>query len=225
MFSTYSFVDCLNLQYCIWNTAGKNNFGCVNLKRKSYCILNKQYSKEEFEKLKEQIIEDMKANPYVDKLGRAFPYGEFFPPEFSKFAYNKSNAMRFFPIQKEKALALGYSWNDTENPTYPVSLPSENLPDTIADTADSVLSETIGCMVCSRAYKVTQGELGLLRKMNLSAPHECPKCRENRRFGRLNPPKFYNRNCAKCSVQIYTAFAPDRPEIVYCEKCYQQEFA
>jgi len=223
-FSTYSFPDCLGLQYCVWNIAGKNNFGCVNLKRKSYCILNKQYTKEEFEKLREKIIEDMKINPYVDKLGRKFCYGEFFPPELSKFAYNKSNAMRFFPKTKEEAIGLGYSWNDTENPNHPVSVDSKDLPDSISETNESILNETIGCAVCARAYKITKGELDLLRKLGLPVPHECPKCRENRRFGRLNPPRLYNRACAKCGKEIITAFSPERPEVVCCEKCYQQEF-
>jgi hypothetical protein len=27
----------------------------------------------------------------------------------------------------------------------------------------------------------------------------------------------------KCEVEFETSYAPDRPEIVYCEKCYQQE--
>ncbi len=27
----------------------------------------------------------------------------------------------------------------------------------------------------------------------------------------------------KCSVGFKTAYAPDRPEIVYCESCYKQE--
>lgn len=225
MFSSYCFPDCINLKYCNWTIAGKNNFGCVNLKRKKYCILNKEYSKEEYEKLKAKIIEDMKKNPYVDKLGRKFPYGEFFPPEMSKFSYNKSNAMRFFPKTKEQALALGYFWDDTKSPTYPVSINSSSLPDTIARTNESILNETIGCSLCARAYKVTKGEFDLLRKMNLPVPRECPKCRENRRFGRLNPPKLFKRNCAKCDKEIITAFAPGRPETVYCVKCYQQEFA
>ena len=42
-FSLYSTPDILNVEYCGWITSGKNNFGCMNLKRKSYCILNKQY--------------------------------------------------------------------------------------------------------------------------------------------------------------------------------------
>ncbi len=69
-FSAYCFPDVLNTEYCLWCIASKNNFGCVNLKRKSYSILNKQYSKEEFEELKQKIIENMKKNPYADEAGR-----------------------------------------------------------------------------------------------------------------------------------------------------------
>ncbi len=224
MFSSYCFPDCLNLQYCIWNIAGKNNFGCVNLKRKSYCILNKQYSKEEYEKLKAQIIEDMKKNPYTDKLGREFYYGEFFPLEFSRFAYNKSNAMRFLPKTKEEALAGGYAWDDRPEPVYKTTMGAGSLPNTIEQTKDGILNEVIECANCKRGYKVTKGELDLLRKLGLPAPRECPKCRENARFARLNPPKLWRRRCAKCQAEINTAFSPDRPEIVYCEKCYQGEF-
>jgi hypothetical protein len=224
-FSFYCTPDIVNLEYCFWNTSAKNNFGCVNLKRKSYCILNKQYSKEGFENLKTQIIEDMKKNPYVDKLGRKFPYGEFFPPEMSRFPYNKSNAMRFFPKTKEEALAMGYSWDDSENPTVPFTIKSQNLPDTIEETKDEILNEVIECASCQRSYKIVLGELNLLRKMGLPLPHECPKCRENKRFARMTKPKLYHRNCQKCEAPIYTPYAPEVPNIVYCVKCYQAEFA
>ncbi len=216
--------DSLNLQYCYWNIAGKNNFGCVNLKRKHYCILNKEYPKEEYEKLKAQIIEDMKKNPYIDKKGRKFPYGEFFPPEFSKHSYNRSIAMQFFPKTKEQAISEGYFWLDIEKPRHKISLQSSSLPDTIKETDKVILNETIGCSICGYAYKITKGELGLLNKMNLPLPHECPKCRDSRRLSRLSPIKLYKRFCAKCNSAINTAFAPDRTEVIYCEKCYQQEF-
>ncbi|HEY4513647.1 MAG TPA: hypothetical protein VJH06_04020 [Candidatus Paceibacterota bacterium] len=224
-FSFYCMSDIVNLEYCFWNTSAKNNFGCVNLKRKNYCILNKEYSKEEFEILKTQVIEDMKNNPYVDKLGRKFPYGEFFPPEMSRFAYNKSNAMRFFPKKKEEALAMGYGWDDYENPTVPFTIKSENLPETTKETTDEILKEVIECANCARSYKIVQGELNLLRKMGLPVPHECPKCRENKRFDRMTKPKLYNRICMKCNANIYTPYAPESPNIVYCVKCYQAEFA
>ena len=223
-FTYYSTADIANLEYCIWNTSAKNNFGCVNLKRKSYCILNKQYDKESFDKLRTQIIEDMKKNPYVDKLGRKFFYGEFFPPEMSKFPYNKSNSMRLFPKTKEQALFEGYTWNDEENPTIQSTIKAPELPDTINKTTDSILEEIIECLSCGRGYKIVQGELDLLRKMGLPVPHECPKCRENRRFDRMNKPGMHHRNCNKCKKEIYTPYAPTRPEIVYCVKCYQGEF-
>lgn len=225
-FSCLCTSDILNLQYCIWSISGKNNFGCVNLKRKKYCILNKEYSKEEYEKLESQIIENMKMNPYIDKLGRKFFYGEFFPPEMSKFPYNKSNAMKFLPKTKETALAEGYNWDGEENSVskYNISKLVDSLPERIIDTKEDILNEVIGCRNCGKGYKIAQGELNLLRKMNLPVPHECPKCRDNKRFARLNKIKLHNRTCAKCSVNIYTPYAPDRPEIVYCVKCYQAEF-
>ncbi len=223
-FSLECWPDVFNLQYCIWNISGKNNFGCVNLKRKSYCILNKEYFKEEFEKLKAQIIEDMKKNTYIDAQGRNFPYGEFFPPEISKFPYNKSNAMRFFPKAKEDILAQGYRWSETENPTTTTTIDASSLPDIIENTTSSITNEVISCSHCSRAYKIIPDELNLLIKLSLPIPHFCPQCRQKARFDRLNPPHLWKRNCAKCNADITTAFAPDRPETVYCEKCYQQEF-
>jgi hypothetical protein len=223
-FSRVCYPDCINVQYCSRAISGKNNLGCVGLKRKSYCILNKKYEKEEYEILKEKIIKDMKENPYIDKLGRKFYYGEFFPLELGNFPYNKSTAMRFFPKTKEQAIAEGYSWDDIENPTYQATIKTESIPDKIIDTTDSILNEVLECMSCGRGYRIVKGEFDLLRKMNLPLPHECPKCRENERFARENKPGMYHRNCAKCSGAIYTPYAPERPEIVYCVKCYQQEF-
>src|SRR3989338_10940708 len=107
----------------------------------------------------------------------------------SRFPYNKSIAMRFFPKTKEEALKEGYSWNDTENPSPAATIKASELPDTITETTDSILSEIIECSNCKRSYKIVKGELDLLRKMKLPIPHECPKCRENKRFARMTRPK------------------------------------
>ena len=224
-FSCFCWPDCINLQYSYLCISGKNNFGCVNLKRKQYCILNKQYTKEEYEKLKDKIIEDMKNNPYTDKLGRKYFYGEFFPLEFSRFSYNRSNAIRFFSKTKEEALKEGYSWSDKEDTIYKTTKKANSLPNKIDDTGEDILNEIIECENCKRGYKITKGELNLLRKMNLPIPHECPKCRENKRFERMTKPKMYHRTCAKCNANIYTPYSSLDSKIVYCIKCYQQEFA
>ncbi len=224
-FSAYCYPDSLNLEYCLWNISGKNNFGCVNLKRKSYSILNKQYSKEEYEKLKQQIIEDMKRNPYMDEKNRTWAYGEFFQSGFSRFAYNNTNAYKFFSKTKEEAEKEGYAWNNDPSPTYNISITAENLPDTMFETNDSIINEVIECMKCQRGYRIVKGELDLLRKMNIPIPHECPKCRENERFARMTKPGLYHRKCAQCNIEIYTPYPPTDPRIVYCVKCYQGEFA
>lgn len=33
----------------------------------------------------------------------------------------------------------------------------------------------------------------------------------------------YLHGDAPCGEEFKTGYAPDRPEIIYCEKCYQQE--
>jgi CxxC-x17-CxxC domain-containing protein len=38
-----------------------------------------------------------------------------------------------------------------------------------------------------------------------------------------NPRKLFDRKCDKCGKDIKTTYAPDRPEIVYCEECYEKE--
>ncbi|MFA5841026.1 MAG: hypothetical protein WC847_02015 [Candidatus Paceibacterota bacterium] len=222
-FSTYCFPDVVNSEYCLWCIESKNNFGCSSLKRKGYSILNKQYTKEVYLKLKEQIIEDMKNNPYIDELGRSWPYGEFFQPGFSKFAYNNSNAHKFFTKTKEEALKCGYSWNDEIEQQVEATISGSTLPETITEVNDSILKEVISCLNCDRRYKISGLEFDLLRKMNIPLPDRCLKCREQSRFEKLQMPKLYDRECMKCGKSIRTSYAPDRPEVVYCEKCYQQE--
>jgi len=224
-FSTYCFPDIVNAEYCLWLTSGKNDFGCINLKRKSYCILNKEYTKQEFEKLKEQIIANMKKNPYKDENGRIWPYGEFFQPGFGKFAYNNSSAFKFFPKTKEEALKGGYTWNNEVEKQAEATISGNDLPETIAEVDESILKEVISCTTCDRKYKIASLEFNLLRKMNLPLPTRCLRCRENARFAKMQMPRLYDRECMKCKNPIRTSYAPDRPEIIYCEKCYQQEFA
>lgn len=224
-FSYCAYTESADVEYSIWTIAGKNNFGCVNLKRKKYCILNKEYSKEEYEKLKSQIIEDMKNNPYIDEKGRVWSYGEFFPSMFSLFGYNECSAMKYFPKTKEEVIALGLPWFEVEKPEHLPTISGVDLPPQIKNVEEDILSEVIGCVDCGRAYKIGPMEFTLLQKMAIPLPHSCPQCRMNSLFKRLNPIQLHARTCAKCEAPIATAFAPERPEIIYCEKCYQQEFS
>jgi len=213
-----------------------NLFGCVGLRHKSYCILNKQYTKEEYERLVPKIIEHMNKMPYVDKKGRVYKYGEFFPIELSPFSYNETIAQEYFPLTKEKAIEQGYSWYEKPKSEYKPTIKAKDLPDHIKDVKDSITKEIIECASCAKAsedkqnqcqgsgvYRILPQELEFYRKMNLPLPRLCPDCRHYERIKQRNPLKLYKRKCDKCGKEILTTYSPDRPEIVYCEKCYLKE--
>jgi hypothetical protein len=67
----------------------------VGINNLSYCILNKKYSKEDYEILAAKIIEHM------EKTGE---WGRFFPPNLSAFGYNVSVAQEYFPMTREEVL-------------------------------------------------------------------------------------------------------------------------
>ena len=111
-FSWFITVNGQDIEYSMWCVDNKNLFGCVGLKKKQYCILNKQYSKEEYEVLREKIIKQMTEMPYVDKKGRVYTYGEFFP-EQSPFGYNET-AHTYFPLSKAEIEEQGFIWRDAD---------------------------------------------------------------------------------------------------------------
>jgi len=52
-----------NVQYCIQCHSSSNLFACIGLRHKQYCILNKQYTKEQYNELVPIIIEHMNKIP------------------------------------------------------------------------------------------------------------------------------------------------------------------
>ena len=59
MFSHDCWNGCENLIYCTECKKTKDCFACSGLVEKQYCILNKQYTREEYESLVPKIIEHM----------------------------------------------------------------------------------------------------------------------------------------------------------------------
>jgi hypothetical protein len=192
----------------------KNVFGCVNLRQKQYCILNKQYTKEEYEKFRLQLIEHMK---------RYGEWGEFLPKDLGCYAYNESTAHEFFPLTKEEAVAKGFRWREEEHEQSSAErvIPAAQLPDNISDIPDDVLNWAIQSERSGRAFRIIKQELDFYRQHNIPLPHLHPDERFADRFATYaNKPVLYARSCMKCSKPIQTTYAPDRPEIVYCEECY-----
>lgn len=229
-----------NIRYSINCHTSHNLFGCYGLRSKNYCILNRQYSKEEYEVLVPKIIEQMNAMPYIDSQGRFFKYGEFFPYDISPFAYNETIAQEYFPLTEEKVKEKGFIWYNRGERNYKITISVGSIPEKIEDVDDSFTNEVIECKgggdfmrQCTQAFRLTLQELQLYRRLNVPIPDYCYNCRHYNRLQKRNPMKLWHRSCmceknnhehnGKCSNEFETSYAPERPEIIYCEKCYQQE--
>ncbi len=79
--------------------------------------------------------------PYIDKKGRIYKYGEFFPIELSPHAYNETLAQEFLPITKEEATKFGYDWRDQEKKDLAITLSANKIPDDIKNVDEKILEE------------------------------------------------------------------------------------
>ena len=148
-------------------------------------------------------------------------WGEFFPTALSPYAYNETVANEYFPMPKEQVIEKGFTWRDPDQKDYQKQ--TFNLPDNLNEISDKILNEILACTTCGKNYKITSHELKFYHQFNLPIPRKCNDCRHNDRIVLRNPRKLFDRKCSKCQSDIYTTYTPDRPEVVYCEKCYLKE--
>jgi Zn ribbon nucleic-acid-binding protein len=201
------------LLYCNGCFSCKDCFGCIGLRKKQYCIMNKQYTKEEYQELVRQIIENMR------KTGE---WGEFFPVSISEYGYNETVAQEQFPLSERGAKKIGAGWKK-EDESNKYQGRNVEVPDKISDVSDNIIKEILKCVDCEKNYRIIAKELDFYKKMDIPIPDNCPDCRHSARMKMRNPNRLYRRACTKCSASIGTSYAPDRPEIVYCESCYLKE--
>ncbi|MBI5220712.1 MAG: hypothetical protein HY978_02670 [Candidatus Liptonbacteria bacterium] len=276
-FCFYCYPACRDLEYCLECHTTADCFGCVGLRDKRFCILNRQYSEEEYRKLRSRIVVQMKDLPYRDAKGRVYAYGEFYPPEFSPYGYNETLAHEYFPLTQTEAEERGFRWIEPDNKDYQITLQPGSLPDNIRDVPDSITQEIIACehatdswqgaygqcnQHCVTAFRIVPMELAFYRHIGLPLPRLCINCRHYERLKLRTPVKLWQRRCQcqearsdpryaegssearerrarsayrnttkhshgnkPCPNEFETSYSPDRPEIVYCESCYNAEVA
>ncbi len=165
--------------FCIWANAYNiyysgycvnsvhDCFGCVGLRESSYCILNKQYTKEEYEALVPRIIEHMK---------QTGEWGEFFPAKYSHFGYNQTMNMVKYPLTKEHAIEQWFTWSDYESPFPKVEkiIPTSKLPEDISKIPDDILAWAIECEVSGKPFRIVKSELEFYRRYQFPLPKRHP---------------------------------------------------
>jgi hypothetical protein len=258
-FANESWDSCHNLTYADNCYASTNLFGCVGLRKKEYCVLNRQYEKEGYDELVKKIVAHMSEVPYQDAQGRRYGFGEYFPPDLSTSPYNTTAAQDCFPLTRDEAKKQGYAWEESREREYAPTKSWKELPEDIASVGDDVTKEIILCEAwdergshdvaeehnCTKAFRIIPEELAYYRRLNIPLPRKCFNTRHFERLKERNPFRLWRRSCACAGVQandgsykntgkhfhndnhcpneFETSYAPDRPEIVYCEQCYQAE--
>ena len=213
--------DCEYVESC---HNSNNLFACVGMRKSAYCIFNKQYSKEEYVVLRDKIIAHMK---------KTSEYGEFFPLGHSTYTYNESVAQQWYPMSREQVLAKGWrQWQDA----MPGIFGKETVAWPVAENSPDITKEILACTECRKNYKIIKQELEFYKKMNVPLPRFCPDCRFYKRIALRNPRHLWHRQCMcgmaghdnhhdgkLCNNTFETSYAPERPEKVFCEGCYQAE--
>lgn len=171
----------------------QNLFGCISMKKAKYCILNKQYTKEEYEALVPKIIEHMR------KTGE---WGEFFPPKLSPQGYNESTAQSLISLTKEEAISHGWNWYDE---------PEEKV---IAAEGENIAI----CEITGKPFRIIPQEKKFYIQNGIPLPRRHPNQRHKDRLARRNPYQLRSDTCKKCNTTITTDQSSEK--IIYCEKCY-----
>jgi len=203
--------DAFYSEYCI---SSHHLFGCISLHHKEYAIFNKQYTKEEYLKLKAKIVDHMK------KTGE---WGEFFPVTSSPFPYNITVAQRYYPLSKEQIETKGWHYEtaaEGEEEEYEGAF--EVLPADTTSMDSSVVGKVFKCEKTGRPYQMIRQEYDYLHSRSMPLPRVHPDIRNERRMERRNPQALFQSSCGRCGKATQGSFDPAKKQNIYCPGCYQR---
>jgi len=216
MFSVMA-IDANNIRYSFSCLHCNNCFGCVWLKKHQYCIFNKQYTPEEYEKQVAKII------AHMIQTGER---GQFFPTSLSPFAYNETTVQDFFPLSREQATQKWHRRQDITKispvPVWVQILQSDQLPE---DSSAFVYEwpTAIQCQESGRAFILQKQEVAFYKAHNIPLPRLHPDVRHQNRLQHKRNHSLYLRNCDKAGETILSIYPTDAPYQVWSEKAYNQE--
>ncbi len=209
--------DCRYCYYCIWCS---NCFACVGLRNKSYCIFNKQYTKEEYESLVGKIVEAMKVSG---------EWGEFFHPSMSAFGYNETVAYEYYPMTKQEAEGRWYKRLDVNyDPVIPEWVRVSQVAGLSVEEnkalrdGDSITKEIFICADSKRPYRLVSLEVDFYKKHDISLPANHPDIRYAKRL-QLRPwRQLFLRKCDATGQEMIAVYPPEYTGKVYCEEAYEK---
>ena len=204
-------VDCSGSYYLDQCYNCKNCFGCVGLKRREYCIFNRQYKKEEYGEMIKKIINHMK------ETGE---WGEFFPYKFAYNGFNLSFAANYYNETEESIKRKG-GFFEPEKKIESKGMPAEELPDRSGDISEDYLKKHIQGAETGQLFNFIKQEIDFYKKHNLPLPIYYPEVRNKKRFNQMTPLKGRKTKCHFCEKEIMTYYPEEWDyQRIACEHCY-----
>ncbi len=196
---------CEECEYC---------FGCVGLRKKKYCILNKQYSELEYK----EVVDKIKAQMMSDGT-----WGTFFPYSLAYGGYNLSTGQIFFPETRETIESKGGIWEDLQEQNYE-GISGDDAPDRIGEVSGDFSKQALICPETKWRFNVAPQELAFYREYGIPIPSCHPDRRTLERFKPLTITTPYEGTCVFCSKPITHYYPPKWGyKKIACNECYQKE--
>ncbi|HBR80904.1 MAG: hypothetical protein UW63_C0022G0002 [Candidatus Uhrbacteria bacterium GW2011_GWF2_44_350] len=210
--------DSRDLEYCTRCFSCENCFGCVGLRHKKFCVLNKQYTEEEYWK----ILDDLKC-----RLLEEGNYGDIPGLRFS--TQHWSSLLDLFEIDKATALKLGgrdfdlvSQGADGPEVSLETILPLETIPDRLSlDDYENLPGKFYFDPSVGRRFSYMKPELMMYQKLKVAPPRQHPRARIMETYKRSNKPEFFDTVCKSCNKAIRVAKNPAYPDRkIFCRACY-----
>lgn len=208
----YDVIQCKDMEYSAHCYQCKNCFGCCGLVGKQYCVFNKPYPKEEYEKK----VQEIKLKLINEKT-----YGEFFPPHFAACPYEESLAGFHWPLTQSEQQVRGYRTKTIEIKKEGEYSPIEEIPDSSTNVEEKLTEKSFWDNEYSRPFKITKTDLGFCQrnKVPLLNQYYLHRLKDNFRTifftGTLRPT-----TCAKTGKPLLTSLPSVLDGRIVSEEAY-----
>jgi len=214
----YCSFDVDDLRYCAYCTESRHLFGCIGLRGKEYCILNRQFTAQGYAEALSHI---------EGLLRKKRVWGKFFPGVMSDFPYNQSSADEGMALNKYQCEMLGYRWSDSEDGFKPSQLLGaeleasaaerfSDLPPSLQEFRDEDIHGALYlCEMTGRPYQIHPLELTFYRELGVAPPARCYEQRHRERLLLLQPRRWFSRKCSATGEQMSSVFSSDTKHPVY----------
>jgi hypothetical protein len=208
-FCTYT----ITLKYCSYCDQCdhlESCFGCIGLKREKYSILNKQYSKEDYERMMDKI------KTHMINTGE---WGMPIPHTLSPFAYNETAIYDMHPLTKEEALAKGHNWYEEKEEAQHFGK-KYDIPVNIKDVDKDICDKILTCKVTGKNYKIIPQEFELYKRLKIPIPRISPDQRYKETLKFQPPKKLIGVTCPMCQKSTKTIYPEEMGYEVICRDCH-----